>query len=213
MWHKHLAAVDKHRQLILDAMAHIWRNPEPGYREWKTQEYMRAQFEALGYEFTLAGNIPGFYTDVDTGRPGPKLCIMAELDALDLATHPEAVNGMAHACGHHGQMAALLGIAAALKEPGALEGLCGSIRLMVVPAEEMIQLGFREELRQKGELTQLKGLLYFTDGKGTFPAVKPPYETAFILHHDGWDTPPIPQWAIQLTLTEDEILDQRFDCE
>lgn len=70
-----------------------------------------------------------------------------------------------------------------------------------------------EELRQKGELTQLKGLLYFTDGKGTFPAVKPPYETAFILHHDGWDTPPIPQWAIQLTLTEDEILDQRFDCE
>ena len=70
-----------------------------------------------------------------------------------------------------------------------------------------------DELRQKGELPQLKGLIYFTDGKGTFPAVKPPYETAFVLHHDGWDTPPIPQWAMQLTLTEDEILDQRFDCE
>ena len=70
-----------------------------------------------------------------------------------------------------------------------------------------------DELRQKGELSQLKGLIYFTDGKGTFPAVKSPYETAFILHHDGWDTPPIPQWAMQLTLTEDEILDQRFDCE
>ena len=58
MWHKHLAAVDKHRQLILDAMAHIWRNPEPGYREWKTQEYMRAQFEALGYKLVLAGDVP-----------------------------------------------------------------------------------------------------------------------------------------------------------
>ncbi len=70
-----------------------------------------------------------------------------------------------------------------------------------------------EELRQKGELPQLKGLLYFTDGRGIFPSRKPPYETAFILHHDGWDTPPVPQWAMQLTLTEDEILDQRFDGE
>ncbi len=70
-----------------------------------------------------------------------------------------------------------------------------------------------EQLRQKGELPHLKGLLYFTDGKGTFPAVKPPYETAVILHHDGWDTPQLPPWAIQLILTEDEILDQRFDGE
>lgn len=43
-----------------------------------------------------------------------------------------------------------LGIAAALKQPHALDGLCGSIRLVAVPAEEMIQLAFREELRQKG---------------------------------------------------------------
>ena len=37
-----------------------------------------------------------------------------------------------------------------MKQPHALDGLCGSIRLVVVPAEEMIQLAFREELRQKG---------------------------------------------------------------
>ena len=70
-----------------------------------------------------------------------------------------------------------------------------------------------EELQQKGELTQLKGLLYFTDGQGVFPARKPSYETAFILHHDGWETPQVPQWAMQLILTEDEILDQRFGSE
>ena len=57
---------------------------------------------------------------------------------------------MTHCCGHNAQSAALLGIAAALKQPHALDGLCGSIRLVVVPAEEMIQLAFREELRQKG---------------------------------------------------------------
>ena len=67
-----------------------------------------------------------------------------------------------------------------------------------------------DELRQRGELSQLKGLSYFTDGKGTFPAGKPPYETAFILHEDGWDSPQVPSWAIKMRLTEDEILDQSF---
>ena len=124
----------------------------------------------LGYSLTLAGDIPGFYTDVDTGRPGPKLCIMGELDALDIANHPESVNGMTHCCGHHGQGAALLGMAAALKEPGALEGMSGSIRLMAVPAEEMIQLAFREQLRKKGVIRYLGGKVEFM-ARGYFDGV------------------------------------------
>lgn len=67
-----------------------------------------------------------------------------------------------------------------------------------------------EALQRKGELLQLKGLLYFTDGRGIFPGEKPPYETAFILHEDGWDTPQVPSWAIRMQLTEDEILDKSF---
>lgn len=153
--------VNRHRQMVLEAERWLWAHPQTGYTEWEAHGYMKEKFESFGYELILAGNIPGFYTDVDTGRPGPKLCIMAELDALDMASHPEAVNGMAHACGHHGQMAAMLGIAAALKEPGALDGLSGSIRLMVVPAEEMIQLGFREELRQKGIIRYMGGKVEF----------------------------------------------------
>jgi amidohydrolase len=80
---------------------------------------------------------------------------------LEQAGHPCAVNGMAHSCGHNAQGAALLGIAAALKAPGALDGLCGSIRLCVVPAEEMIQLGFREELRKQGTIRYLGGKTEF----------------------------------------------------
>ena len=67
-----------------------------------------------------------------------------------------------------------------------------------------------EALRRSGELPQLKGLLYFTDGCGVFPAGKPSFETAFILHHEGWETPRVPPWAMKLILTEDEILDPRF---
>ena len=142
--------VDTAKQLILDAERWIWAHPQTGYTEWQAHDYLAEKYEALGYTLVKAGNIPGFYTDVETGKPGPKVAIFGELDALDISNHPESVNGMTHCCGHNAQSAALLGIAAALKQPHALDGLCGSIRLVVVPAEEMIQLAFREELRQKG---------------------------------------------------------------
>ncbi len=162
--------VDKHREMILQAERWLWAHPETGFTEWQTHEYLKEQFEKLGYTLTLAGNIPGFYADVDTGRPGPKLCIMGEMDALDIAGHPESVNGRAHCCGHNCQGAALLGIAAALKEEGALDGLSGSIRLMAVPAEEMIELEFREELRKQGIIRYLGGKVEFMS-RGFFDGV------------------------------------------
>ena len=163
MWHKHLDAVEKYRELILEAMEQIWRNPEPGFREWKTNEYMARQFEALGYELTMAGDVPGFYTVLDTGRPGPEVLVLGELDSLIIPEHPEAdkETGAVHACGHHAQCAALLGIAAALKEPGALEGLSGRIRLCAVPAEELIEMEFREKLRDDGVIGYLGGKTEF----------------------------------------------------
>lgn len=149
--------VTDHRQLVLDGLDFLWKHPETGYTEWESHKYLKEKWEELGYEVKEAGNIPGFYADVDTGRPGPTLCIMGELDALDLDTHPEAVNGKAHACGHAAQGAAMLGVAAGLKGEHALDGLSGKIRLMMVPAEEAIQIPFREELRKKGVIRYYGG--------------------------------------------------------
>ena len=149
--------VDKYRQDILDAERWIWQHPEVGYTEWQTNAYLLEKFRSYRYEPVEAGDIPGFYVDIDTGRPGPCLAIMGELDALDIANHPESVNGMTHCCGHNCQCAEMVGIAAALKEPGALDGLCGKIRLMLVPAEEMIQLEFRKGLIDEGKIKYLGG--------------------------------------------------------
>lgn len=151
------ALVDKHRETILDTERHIWRHPETGFKEWKTSAYLADIFERAGYTLTRAGDIPGFYTDLDTGRPGPKLLILGELDALAAPSHTEAVDGCAHACGHNAQCAALAGVALALKEPGALDGLCGSIRLMAVPAEELIEIAYRDSLRRQGVIRYLGG--------------------------------------------------------
>ena len=153
--------VDAYKQQIAEAERWIWEHPQTGFTEWEAHGYLAEKFQEMGYELVMAGNIPGFYTDVETGKPGPKLCIMGELDALDIAGHPESVNGMTHCCGHHAQCAAMLGIAGALKEPGALDGLCGTIRLMIVPAEEMIQLEFRENLRKEGVISYMGGKVEF----------------------------------------------------
>ena len=151
--------VDENRDIILDAFDYFWKNPETGYREVKTASYLAKAFESLGYQLTYAGNIPGFYTDVDTGRPGPTVAVMGELDALLCATHPDAdrKTGAVHCCGHGAQIAALLGVAAALTEPGALDGLCGKIRLMAVPAEELIETEYRKCLKEQGIIRYFGG--------------------------------------------------------
>ena len=153
----------RHEELIYETADYIWKHPETGYREWNTSAYMAEQFEKLGYTLVKAGDIPGFYADLDTGKPGPKVAILGELDSLIVKNHPDAVSVTCavHACGHNAQCATLMGVAAALKEPGALDGMCGSIRLIAVPAEELIELGFREELRKKGTIKYFGGKVEF----------------------------------------------------
>lgn len=156
----HLAeAVEKNRTLILKALDYIWANPETGYREKKTSRYMEEEFEKLGYTLVRAGDIPGFYTILDTGRPGPEVLVFGEMDSLICENHKESdpETGAVHCCGHAAQCAALLGIAAALKEPSITDALCGRIRLCAVPAEEMIEFEYRDMLRKQGIIKYIGG--------------------------------------------------------
>lgn len=160
---KLIDAVEKNSTLAKDALAYLWANPETGYREWKAHAYLKKEFEALGYQLVEAGNIPGFYTDLDTGRPGPTVLVMGELDSLICDSHPDAdpKTGAVHACGHCCQAAGLLGVAAALKEPGIIDGWCGKIRLMATPAEELIEVEYREQLRKQGIVKYYGGKVEF----------------------------------------------------
>lgn len=56
-----------------------------------------------------------------------------------------------------------------------------------------------EELRARGELKNLGGLLYFTDGNGTYPAKKPDYPCAF-LYPGVYNEEDVPAWAIRRRL-------------
>ncbi len=58
---------------------------------------------------------------------------------------------------------------------------------------------------ERHEFQNLRGLIYFTDGHGTFPERMPDYETAFVFIEEGFAIPEVPSWAIRLVLSEDEV--------
>lgn len=62
-----------------------------------------------------------------------------------------------------------------------------------------------DSLIDEGEFRNLRGLIYFTDGNGTFPVRKPAYETAFIFLDNEYNNPEVPPWAIRLVLQKEEI--------
>lgn len=173
------AAVERYRELILAAERYIWSNPETGYKEFKTSAYMAEQFRTLGYELTEAEGITGFYTVIDTGREGPEVLVLGELDSIICPAHPDAdpETGAVHSCGHNAQCAALLGVAAALTDKKVLSKLSGRIRLCAVPAEELLEIEYRSELKKQGKIRYFGGKSEFLS-RGYFDGV----DLAFMVH-------------------------------
>lgn len=172
-------AVNKYRELIFKAERQIWSTPETGYKEFKTSKYLAEEFEALGYKLTYAEGITGFYTVIDTGKEGPEVLILGELDSIICPAHKDAdkLTGAVHSCGHNAQCATLLGIAAALTEKEVLDKLCGRVRLCAVPAEELLEIEYRTKLINEGKIKYFGGKSEFLS-RGYFDGV----DLAFMVH-------------------------------
>lgn len=65
-----------------------------------------------------------------------------------------------------------------------------------------------EELRTEGALRDMQGVLYFTDGKGTYPAKRPSFDVAFLFLENGDPPPDVPAWAMRLILQPEEFVSQ-----
>ena len=138
---------------------HIWKNPEPGYREEKTSDYLAGKFEELGLTVKRNLALTGFRADIDTGKPGPVLAVLGELDSLILPNHPECdpTTGAVHACGHNASSTSLYGTAVGLIKSGALDSMCGKIALIATPAEEGIEMDYRSSLIKQGKIGSIAG--------------------------------------------------------
>lgn len=159
MKEKILKAIDDNREAIITCGEDILKTPEFGYKEFKTAERVKEEFEKLGipYESELA--VTGVKGTVGKKDAKINVCIIGELDAIKCFEHPMAnpETGAAHACGHNAQLACMIGAAYGIVKSGVLDEIDGKITFFAVPAEEFCELDFRKQLVNNGQITYMAG--------------------------------------------------------
>jgi amidohydrolase len=169
-------------EAALDAKVRAWRrdihqHPELGNREFRTQKIVMEHLRRLGLDPKAIGGT-GVVAIVHGGKPGPRIALRADMDALpvteqvDLPFASKATTqyngetvGVMHACGHDAHTAILMGVAEQLA--GMRKDLSGEVMLIFQPAEEGAP---------KGESGGARRLL----AEGLFTDFKP--EAIFGLH-------------------------------
>ena len=63
-----------------------------------------------------------------------------------------------------------------------------------------------DKLVEDGEFSDLRGLIYFTDGYGAFPVKAPAYDVAFVFVEPEGMSVRVPAWAMKVLMTREEIL-------
>ena len=152
-------AVDDLGPEIMEMGQFIYDHPELGYKEKAATDYMADILSRAGFEVTRDIALTGVRAQWPETFSGPTLAVLGELDAVPCREHPHAHpgTGAVHACGHHIQAAVMAGMALVLKQTGALEALGGNLVFMAVPAEEFVEMEFREGLKEDQKISYFGG--------------------------------------------------------
>ena len=136
------AAVNRLHEELIEVRRSLHRYPELAYEEHRAAALAATRCEQLGYTVRLGvGLSTAVVADLDSGRPGPRVMLRADTDALPITERggsrvvTSAIDGVMHACGHDGHVAMLLGAASALAS--LRDRWNGSVRLCFQPAEEV----------------------------------------------------------------------------
>jgi amidohydrolase len=152
-------AIDRNADRIISLGETIRRQPELGFKEFKTARLVEETLREIGLEPKAGLAITGVRANARGGKDGPTFALLGELDGLVVAGHPvaDAETGAAHACGHNAQIAGLLGAAIGLVGARALDHLAGRVAFFAVPAEEYGDVAWRVEQARAGRLEFLGG--------------------------------------------------------
>ena len=154
-----LDAIDSNKDRIIDIAKKILSKPETGFKEHETAKLVSEVFSSLSIPCTTGHAVTGVKASLGADS-GFNVCLIGELDSVICAGHPYSnpVDNAAHACGHHGQIAWLLGAAIGLSASNALSELPGGkVTFMAVPAEEYIDTDFRQSLKDEGKIKFFSG--------------------------------------------------------
>ncbi len=163
--------IDRRRDDMVRVAKTMLGHPELGYREIRTSALVRDELKALGMPVRENLAITGVDGTLAGGEAGPTVAVMGELDSVTGRESPLAdpATGAAHLCGHHIQVASMLGAAMGLMGAGAARHLTGRVRFLGCPAEEYLEIEYRLGLVKEGKISFLGGkqelikLGYFDD--------------------------------------------------
>jgi len=154
-----LSAIDERKGHFVAIGEQISACPELGYKERRTGRLVADELEEMGLRVERGLALTGCKATARGHENGPTIGVIGELDAVVCWDHPQAdaETGAAHACGHNIQLGVMLGVAAGLIGSGVIKELAGSVSFLAVPAEENVELAFRDQLRAKGEISFFGG--------------------------------------------------------
>jgi amidohydrolase len=146
--------IDKNRCEIIKIGEDILKRPELGFKEEETSKFIREVFDSLGLKIIDNLAITGIKAQSYGKSHSLKVAIIGEMDAVICPAHPYAdpATGAAHSCGHNAQIASMLGAAIGLVAGGAMSEVDGDVAFMAVPAEEFVELEYREKLQSQGRI-------------------------------------------------------------
>lgn len=154
-----LDAIDQNREAIYRIKDSVYQNPEFGYKEFQTSDTV-AEFlnGELGLTVERGLALTGCRAEINQDKEGPKIVLMGELDGISCREHKDANEiGASHTCGHNLQIAGLMGAAIGLVKGNVLSELDGKISFIATPAEEFVELEYRETLKKQGKITYFGG--------------------------------------------------------
>jgi amidohydrolase len=148
--------IDDNRSAILEFANDIYHHGELGYKEFRTskkfREFMEGRTEYIKDDLAITG-IKAYLNTKK--KDNFSLALIGELDALRIPDHifanPET--DAAHCCGHHAQMAGVIGAAFALTDKEVSGKLDGQIVFMATPAEEYGEVEFKNKLMEQGKIS------------------------------------------------------------
>ncbi|MFD1334437.1 M20/M25/M40 family metallo-hydrolase [Oceanobacillus iheyensis] len=138
----------------------IYYQPELGYKEENTKQTIVDYLTAINPDINMNHfSTTGFRTTLGNENAEVNIAFIAELDAVYAPSHMYADEdtGAAHNCGHYTQVAIALSLYNYLYQSKAYKDLTYKFTFVFVPAEEYLDLEFREELMSQKKISHYGG--------------------------------------------------------
>jgi amidohydrolase len=154
-----IEAIEKRSAEVREIGETILHHPEMGFKEVETAALVEEKFRSLGLSYRKGLALTGVVAELPGRSRKMRLALMGELDSILVPSNPNAdpATGAAHACGHNASIAGMIAAGMGLLDSGVMKELDGDVSLMAVPAEELVELEYRNKLRQEGKLVFLAG--------------------------------------------------------